>query len=150
MLDTLSPRHQLPYLIVGQAQKEITHNEALVRLDMLIHPVAEAQINAPPAVNAATPAGQSWLIGTAPTLEWQGKENQIASWVGGSWRYIVPVEGMRIRVKASNLDYIYANNAWIVPAPITNPANGTVIDIEARAALNAILATLRQTGKIAS
>lgn len=29
-------RYQLPFLAVGQAQKEITHNEALVLLDALI------------------------------------------------------------------------------------------------------------------
>jgi Protein of unknown function (DUF2793) len=149
MPDIFSARHQLPLLISGQAQKELTHNEALLRVDALLHPVAEAQLNAPPLINAQTIAGQCWLIGTAPTAEWAGKSNQIAYWTGGSWRYCAPVQGMRLRIKASGLEITYINNAWTVPVTISNPSGGGVVDAEARTAINAILVRLRQTGEIA-
>jgi Protein of unknown function (DUF2793) len=149
MPDILSPRHQLPLLVTGQAQKELTHNEALLRVDALLHPVAEAQLNSPPVINAQMVAGQCWLIGTAPTAEWTGKNNQIAYWTGGSWRYFVPVQGMRLRIKASGVDTIFANSVWTVPVTISNPSGGGVVDAEARIAINAILARLRQTGEIA-
>jgi hypothetical protein len=149
MPDTLSARHQLPFLVTGQAQKELTHNEALLRVDALLHPVAEAHLNTPPVVNASTPAGQCWLIGAAPTGEWAGKANQLAYWTGGSWRYSAPVEGMRLRIGASNLDFVFGLNTWTVPAAIGNPLGGNVIDVEARTAINGILSMLRQTGQIA-
>lgn len=34
-------RWQLPLLAVGQTQKEVTHNEALARVDALLVPAAE-------------------------------------------------------------------------------------------------------------
>ena len=44
-----SDRFALPLLHAGQAQKEITHNEALQLIDMLLHPYAEsASLTAPP------------------------------------------------------------------------------------------------------
>lgn len=46
---TYTNRLKLPLLYSGQAQKEITHNEALNLLDVLVNPVAqEVNINAPP------------------------------------------------------------------------------------------------------
>ena len=41
MPELASPRFDLPLLAVSQAQKEITHNEALILIDALLHPVAE-------------------------------------------------------------------------------------------------------------
>ena len=34
---TVTPRLSLPLLAAGPAQKHVTHNDALVRLDALIH-----------------------------------------------------------------------------------------------------------------
>ena len=63
MSATSTPRHQLPYLAVGQAQKEITHNQALVRIDALLQPLVEAELSAPPASLAESQAGKCWLVG---------------------------------------------------------------------------------------
>jgi hypothetical protein len=38
MTDQISARLALPLLAAGQAGKEVTHNEALTRLDMLVQP----------------------------------------------------------------------------------------------------------------
>lgn len=57
-------RHKLPCLAVSQAQKEITHNEALALIDALVHPVVEEQLSVPPAPTDAD-IGKCWLIGSA-------------------------------------------------------------------------------------
>jgi len=36
-----TPRLALPLLAVAQAQKEVTHNEALALLDLLVQPAAK-------------------------------------------------------------------------------------------------------------
>lgn len=87
-------RHLLPLLSAGQAQKEIAHNEALVALDHLLHPVVEdIGINVPPA---HPDEGQGWIIGEAPTEAWAGRAGQIAWWTIGGWRFSVPFEGLNI------------------------------------------------------
>jgi hypothetical protein len=48
-----SPRLHLPYIRTSQAQKEITHNEALNRLDGLVQAVVEDRdLTTPPGRQA--------------------------------------------------------------------------------------------------
>jgi hypothetical protein len=148
MADSNSARHQLPFLAVGQAQKEITHNEALLRIDALLHMVVESELSTPPTIAVDTQTGQCWLIGPSPTGQWQGKQGQIASWTGASWRYLVPVDRMKVYNKALGIDMLRSQTAWIAPALIANPLAGSVIDAESRAAINAILERLRTAGII--
>ena len=148
MPDTATKRHSLPNLYVGQSQKELTHNEALARIDALLHPVVEARLTVPPTGLTDTSDGQCWLIGGSAEGQWSGRSGQIARWSGGSWRYMMPVAGMTIWLISGNKRLIYITGAWIEASGINSPAGGTVIDVEARAALNAILDHLRQVCSI--
>lgn len=72
-----TPRWLLPFTAVGQAQKEWTHNEALVLVDLLTHPCVEAVgVNAPPVAPAL---GQCWIVGDSPTGEWIGHVRALAA-----------------------------------------------------------------------
>jgi hypothetical protein len=70
-------RHRLPLLAVSQAQKEITHNEALVMIDALLHMAVEAALSAVPAVTD-NDIGKSWIINGTPAGAWANKAGQIA------------------------------------------------------------------------
>lgn len=140
-------RHQLPLLAVSQAQKEITHNEALAQIDALLHPVVEDQLAAPPMLTELD-FGKCWLIAGSPTGDWAGKPSQIAIWAAGSWRFSVASEGMRIRLLSSGLDLVYVDGLWIAPPVIANPASGAMIDVEARAAITELLEHLRAIGVV--
>ena len=56
--DTATARHGFPMLVAGQAQKEFFVNEALARIDALLHPAFETVANTPPAV----PAAGEWIL----------------------------------------------------------------------------------------
>jgi hypothetical protein len=140
-------RHKLPLLAVSQAQKEITHNEALVRIDALLHPVVQAELSAPPILTDAD-IGKCWLVGVSPLAAWAAKPGQIAIWIGGGWRFCVAAEGMRIRLLAGGVDRIRSGGLWLVPPPIPNPSNGAIIDVQARAAITALLEHLRAIGHV--
>lgn len=147
MADTESPRHKLPYLSVAQAYKEVTHNEALVRIDALLHPVVEAALSTPPVV-AAIDAGKCWLIAAGASAEWQGQDNKIALWTGGSWRFQIPSEGMRVRHRQSASEIVWKTNNWVAAPSIADPQSGTVIDVEARAAIAALLSHFKTIGVV--
>jgi hypothetical protein len=148
MPDDVTRRHSLPNLYVGQAQKELTHNEALARIDALLHPVAEAKLAAPPVGLTDASDGLCWLIDSSATGAWLGLTGQLARWSGGSWRYIVPVAGMTIWLASIDKRLFYIAGAWVEANAIDNPIGGTIIDAEARAATIAILEHLRQISYI--
>jgi Protein of unknown function (DUF2793) len=145
MPENTTSRHLLPFLAVAQAQKEITHNEALVRIDALLHPVVEDETAIPP-VPLAADAGKCWLIADLATGEWQGKARQIAYWTGGSWRYIVPTQSMTVRNNASATSAVWIDGQWVTAPTIQDPQSGAVIDVEARAAIIALLSHFRMIG----
>jgi len=148
MTDTTA-RWYLPLLAAGQAQKEMTHNEALTALDLLIQPVVLATgLDVPPT--GATP-GQCWIVGTAPTGAWAGQAGAVAGWTDGGWRFAPPREGMSAwSVADGGLARRLAGTWRIAPRPVVaDPAGGTTTDLEARAAIAAILAALRAHGLLA-
>lgn len=125
-------------MLVGQAQKEFTVNEALARLDSLLHPAVQAEANDPPA----TPAnGESWLVGSAPTGHWSGHENAIASWQAGNWIFVEAQAGMRVFDKSLGAERVFDGD-WSIPSAIAAPDGGAIEDAEARAAITAILTAL--------
>lgn len=100
MPDSVTPRLALPLLAAGQAQKEMSHNEALMRIDLSLHgSVAGFAANIPPASPAA---GQCWILGAAPTGAWAGHPHEIAGWTEGGWRFLAPCEGARLWVSEAD------------------------------------------------
>jgi hypothetical protein len=142
-------RHALPLLAVSQAQKEITHNEALFRIDALLHSVVIDEQATPPLLVEAD-AGKCWLVATSATGDWSGRGGQIALWAGGSWRFQQPSEGMRVRQLSIGLDRIWSAGSWRSVPTVSDPANGATIDIEARQSIVTLLQYFRSIGLIAS
>lgn len=162
----ITDRLALPLLDAGQAQKEIYHNEALVRLDLLVQAAAEALgLNVAPTDPAP---GQCWIVGTAPEGSWSGHAGEIAGWTEGGWRFVAPREGMRLWLGHDAGNAIFRNGEWhsgeahgrlvvegqqVVGAQmpeIAEPEGGTVVDAPARAAISAVIVALRAHGLIHS
>jgi hypothetical protein len=53
-----------------------------------------------------------FLIGTAPTGDWEGKANQIAEWNGDEWEYTIPEKLNAVRVISNNRYYRYLFDTW--------------------------------------
>ena len=166
-MSDMTPRLNLPTIRPGQAQKELSHNEALALLDLLTQSSAVAVgLDTPPP---APKPGQSWIIGPVPTDDWAGKTGQLAGWTEGGWRFAQPFEGMTIWVKEDAVYARFSNGNWTLgqvvatrlvidgepvvgarAAAIADPDGGNSIDVEARAAIIAVLVTLRSHGLIRS
>ena len=83
-----SPLLALPYLASAQAQKHVTHNEALSLIDGLLHlSVISRSLATPPGVIID---GDRYLIAASPTAEWAGQAGQVALRMEGAWRFLTP------------------------------------------------------------
>ncbi len=73
----------LPYLLAAQAQKHVTHNEALRLLDAMVQlSVLDRTRTTPPASPAD---GNRHLVASGATGLWAGWDLNIAFWVDGAW-----------------------------------------------------------------
>jgi len=167
MSDGTTARLGLEQILPGQAQKEVSHNEALALLDLLVQPVVQdAGLDTPPG---SPLPGQAWIVGTAPTGDWAGHAGALAGWTDGGWRFAPPFEGMAAWSVQSGTIARFSGGVWAsgvlrgtvvmvdgeaVVGPrqpaITTPSGGATIDAEARVALAAILAALRTHGLVES
>ncbi|HMO76775.1 MAG TPA: DUF2793 domain-containing protein [Sphingopyxis sp.] len=138
-------RLALPLLAVAQAQKEVTHNEALALLDALVQPVVEDGPQSDPPADPAP--GQCWIVGAAATDGWAGAAaGTIALWTAGGWRFVAPGEGMRTLRLSDGSWLRFGGGAWTEPATVASPAGGATVDSEARAAIDALILALSGHG----
>lgn len=109
-MTTYTPRLDLPFIESAQAQKHVTHNEALERLDIMVQ-LRVQQFEA--TVPATSPLnGQSWALGVTPTGVWAGHGGQIASYVGDGWYFITPGPGWRAWGLAEGALKVWGGAAW--------------------------------------
>jgi len=137
-----SPRFALPLLFAGQAQKEVFVNEALSLTDALLHCAIEGTNPAPPASPAE---GENWLVGASATDGWQGRDGSIACRQGGNWLFVAPRDGMQVFDRSNGQVLLY-DGGWNAPAAPDSPGGGSTIDVEARAAIDALIIVLRSAG----
>lgn len=114
MPDNTSPNLALPYLLPAQAQKHVTHNEALARLDLLVQlVVAGFDALTPPASPAA---GEIHALGAVPLGDWAGQGGKLAAWDGAAWGFVAPREGWRAWGLTEGELRVWRGGAWVLPA----------------------------------
>ena len=118
-MSDLSPILSLPLLQASQAQKHVTHNEALMQLDLLVQlTVADRTRTAPPP---GPVEGQRHIIAAAPTGAWAGQAGKIALWLDGVWQFVTPLTGWRAWVTAETAELTFTGSAWVAPSGATIP-----------------------------
>jgi len=90
-MSDLSPRLGLPYLQASQAQKHVTHNDALQRLDQLVQLRLTTVAATTPAEDPAP--GECHALAAGPGGLWSGQGGQLACWDGVAWQFLPPAEG---------------------------------------------------------
>lgn len=140
--ESTSPRFSLPLLFAGQSQKEGHVNEALARIDALLHLVIEGTQASPPASPAD---GQCWIVASGASGAWAGQAGMIACHMAGNWLFAAPRDGMHALDRATGQVIRHAGD-WQRPVRPSGPTGGTVIDSEARAAITDLLSALTIAG----
>jgi hypothetical protein len=118
----------LPYIMPSQAQKHVTHNEALRALDAILHiRVEDRGLNEPPAAPAE---GERHLLGNAPTGTFTGQAGKIAAFQDGAWAFYTPRPGWLIWDAAGNALIVFDGVEW---HPVFDPQNLPFVGVNATA-----------------
>lgn len=123
MSEQETPRLGLPLIQPAQAQKHVTVNEALIRLDALANLVVEGIGAVVPPVSA--PEGACWAVGAAASGEWEGQGGSLAIRANGGWVFVVPPAGLRGTTRAG-APVIFDGESWQVGALTLTPSGAGI------------------------
>jgi hypothetical protein len=138
MTDT-TPRSALPLLAAAQAQKHVTHNEALLQLDALFFArFLDRDLSTPPALPTD---GDTYLVHAPATGDWTGQDGRIAYAVDGGWRFYAPFTGLAAYVVDEAHLLVFDGTAWVDYASILDLANVPLLGVNTTADATNKLAT---------
>lgn len=105
-----TPNLSLPYIMAAQAQKHVTHNEAIRALDAILHlSVHDRTLTAPPA---EPEDGARYIIAGPATSDWTGHENEIAAYQDGAWMFYPPRSGWIAWLNSEDQAVVWDETAW--------------------------------------
>ena len=144
-----SPALALPYLMPSQAQKHVTHNEALDILDALVQLRVEGfEALTPPADPAA---GEAYALGAGAVNAWAGQDGMLAVWQNGAWVFLPPQPGWRAWGLQTGELRVWTGTDWTLP-PAENQnldtlGIGTSADAANRLAVSSAAALFTHAGQ---
>lgn len=116
-----SPRLALPFIQPSQAQKHVTHNEAVLALDTVVQLAIDGFDTITPP---STPVdGEVHWLGTGATGSWVGKDGYLATYHDTAWHFSIAQEGWRAWDKVTDQLRAYVGGVW-------TPVSGDMQNIE--------------------
>ncbi len=107
----LSDNLALPYIMPSQAQKHVTHNEAIGILDALVQlAVRDRDLAAPPAAPAD---GDRYIVAASATGDWSGMSGKIAHRLDGAWTFYAPRPGFVAYIADEAAFAHWTGSAWM-------------------------------------
>jgi hypothetical protein len=115
----------LPLLQAAQAQKHVTVNEALSRLDALVQlRLVSISDNDPPALPAE---GAAFGVASGAVNAWEGHAGQIAIYWNGGWEFVTPLVGWRAYVENDTSMAVFDGTSWRLGAVAVSAAGAGTI-----------------------
>ncbi|MEZ5796711.1 MAG: DUF2793 domain-containing protein [Paracoccaceae bacterium] len=100
----------LPLILPSQAQKHVTHNEALLALDVLVQlAVISRDQTVPPELASV---GDRHIVPAGAVLDWAGQGGRIAVMTQTGWQFYVPRPGWQAYVLAEHQVAAFDGLAW--------------------------------------
>ncbi|MBL9054615.1 MAG: DUF2793 domain-containing protein, partial [Tabrizicola sp.] len=109
----------LPLILPAQAQKHVTHNEALVQLDLIVQ---LAVINRTLTTAPVLPTlGDRHIVAAAATGVWAGQTGKIAFFSETGWQFVQPLPGWQAHVLAEGQTAVFDGLVWktLADGPLT-------------------------------
>lgn len=127
MADETTPRLALPLVAPAQAQKHVTVNEALLRLDALAQPrIASLSVGVPPgdAVD-----GDLYGVPSGAGGAWSGAMGQLALLSGGDWVFLPPADGMIAFVVDEGRIAVRRGGDWLTALAVSPHGAATLHEV---------------------
>lgn len=122
MVDTVNLK--LPLLDPAQAQKHVTVNEALTRIDAAYQKrVISRGLSTPPA---SPVEGDTYLVAAGGSGDWTGQDGEVAVYVNGGWRYLTPLPGWRLWSDDEAVELFFDGANWIADVLSFSPASAAM------------------------
>lgn len=101
----------LPLILPAQAQKHVTHNEALVKLDLMVQlAVIDRVLTTAPALPSI---GDRHIVAAGATGPWVGQAGRIALYTEAGWQFTQPLPGWQAYVMAESQMAFFNDLVWI-------------------------------------
>lgn len=123
-----TPRLALPYLAPQQAQKHVTMNEVIRRLDAIVQASVETRALASPPGGPVE--GGAYIPASGASGEWSGADGQIAIYQDGAWAVIPPQTGWRVWVVDEAALLAWSGAEWVQISG-GEPAGTTILGVNA-------------------
>lgn len=120
-----SLRFNMPFVDAAQAQKHVTVNEALARIDALAAGRVETRGGAVPP--GAPADGEVHITGDAPTGAWAGQPGRLAIFSNGGWEFVAPWAGARAWVVSEGRSVVFNGTAWLGEASGASPTGAATL-----------------------
>lgn len=114
----------LPLLSPSQAQKHVTVNEALGRIDAAAQlSVLSRSVSTPPGTAAE---GDAYLVPVGAVNAWAGQAGRIAFYQNGGWVFLTPRAGWRGFVTTTSETLLFDGSDWAVNAVAVAPGGSAL------------------------
>ncbi len=114
-----TPNLRLPYIMAAQAQKHVTHNEAIRALDAIVQlAVIDRDLTSPPP---SPDNGDRYIVATSATDEWEDQDRNIAAYQDGAWTFYAPHTGWIVWVADEDTLLAWDGENWTEGSTRVNP-----------------------------
>lgn len=104
---------KLPYILPSQAQKHVTHNEALRMLDAIVQLSVLSRTITQPPPNPTE--GSRYLVPEQGEELWSGQDNNLAAYIDGEWFFFAPQAGWQAYIIEEQLQQLFDGHKWLTP-----------------------------------
>jgi len=118
---------KLPFIESAQAQKHVTHNEAIRRLDAIVQlSVIDRDLTTPPG---SPSEGDRYIVAAGATGAWAGQDLNVAAWLDGAWEFFAPQEGWLAWPQDEDKLLIWNGSAWVDFLAAVDLAGGGISEL---------------------
>lgn len=106
----ISENLNLPYIAPAQAQKHVTHNEAIRMLDALVQLSLSSKTTAVPPITPT--AGERYFVPSGASGDWGNKAGTIAAYQDGAWSFHSPQIGWQAYLIDEQILQVWDGQNW--------------------------------------